>query len=73
MTTRLVTIGDSLVKLSEVRVGGVVQAEGAAALSYLGGDADNKVEVPEFELQKLDLDGGAGVNEFKLTVVRTVW
>ena len=32
----------------------------------MGGDSDNTVEVAEYKLSKLDLDGGGGVNEFKL-------
>ena len=63
---------DSSVKLTEskIELGDALSTfkyAGAESLSYLGGDADNKVEVLGFKLQKLDLDGGAGLNEFKLT------
>jgi len=60
-----VKIADSLVSL--VDLGSEVSFKQFEALSYLGGDSANKVEVAAFQMQKVDLDGGAGANEFKLT------
>lgn len=60
-----VNIADSLVSL--VDLGSEVSFKQFEALSYLGGDSANKVELAAFQLQKVDLDGGAGANEFKLT------
>ena len=61
----LVTIGDSLVKLSEVGVGGVVQAVRGVE-SYLGGALDSKVELAGLTMQKVDLDLGEGADLLKL-------
>jgi len=56
-----VKIGDSLATLTD----GAVSFKQFESLSYLGGDADNKVELAGIKIA-MDLDGGLGDNEVKL-------
>jgi Ca2+-binding RTX toxin-like protein len=60
-----VKLTDSLIELGDALSN--IKYAGAESLSYLGGKLDSKVEVADLTLQKVDLDGGGGLDEFKLS------
>jgi Ca2+-binding RTX toxin-like protein len=60
-----VKLTDTLVSLADA--GSESSYKQFEALTYLGGDAANKVELAGIKLQKVDLDGGGGLDELKLT------